>query len=167
MDLHLDASSAEPGELILHAVESGIVGTGGDRYLEPSTRARPQRIFANRLRRLRRELAPAPQFARPFVPSRRDACPDECPLCIHLDLLRSAAHARESALSTSVRSSSRSRGFSRIAKAPSSRASARIASSPNAVIRMTGVAHCALRSAASRSRPVRNGMLTSDRKSVV
>src|SRR5438874_717786 len=152
MDLHLDASSAEPGELILHAVESGIVGTGGDRYLEPSPRARPQRIVANRLRRIRRELAGALQLAGPFIPARHDACPDVCPArCMHRDLLRSTAHATDRVLSRAIRSSSRSSGFSKMAKAPSSRASARIASFPNAVIRMTGVAHCALRSAASRS----------------
>src|SRR5438445_13869040 len=76
MDVHLDASSAEPGELILHAPESGIVGAGIDRHLESSPRARPQRIVANRLRRIRREFARALQFARPVIPAGHDACPD-------------------------------------------------------------------------------------------
>jgi len=58
-DSHQDPSPAEPGEIVPHAGETGILGARGDRHLEPRAAAGAKRVFGDRLDGVRREPAAA------------------------------------------------------------------------------------------------------------
>src|SRR5258708_25656053 len=59
-DAHLDATRAEPGELVLQRGEARIPHVRRDRHLETRAAAGAQRILGDRLRGVGRAPTPAP-----------------------------------------------------------------------------------------------------------